>query len=333
MVFLTLGFGAPAVAADERFPVTSGQPTAVLFGAHYIDATVLFTRHGLERTWLVPARRARFANAWSKLELEADKREFTFNGLRLFLGDAVLLHRNTLWLSRLDAEKLIGPLLKPSLFAASARAPRVIVIDAGHGGQDTGTRNAKLALDEKGFTLDVAKRLAALLEREGYQIVMTRSDDRFVPLAERAEVANRAKADLFVSIHFNSVEKSPEVRGSETYILTPRYQRSTADNKSADTDRVEQPGNAADAWNAVLGFHIQRQVLQRLNSFDRGLKRARFVVLRLVECPAVLVEAGYLSNEAEAKAIASPEYRAGIAEAIANGIAAYHVQVATVKKG
>jgi N-acetylmuramoyl-L-alanine amidase len=318
--------------AAERFPATAAQPTAVLAGAHYVDAAQFFSRYGLERQWLTPARRARFSSTWTKVELEADKREMLFNGIRVFLGDPVLLHRQGLWLTRLDAEKVLGPLLKPEMYADSLRVPRTIVVDAGHGGQDTGTRNTALKLDEKGFTLDVARRLAEHLDSQGFKVIMTRTDDRFVSLAERAEIANRAKADLFVSIHFNSVEKSPEVRGSETYILTPRYQRSTADLTSSESDRTQQAGNRADAWSMVLGYQMQRNLLERLGTFDRGLKRARFAVLRLVECPAVLVEAGYLSNHEEALRLATPEYRAAIAEAVANGIAAYAVQVSTATR-
>ena len=324
--------GAAVRAAGEEFPATAGQPTAVLAGAHYLNAGEYLGRHGLVMSWVKPGQRARFANAWTTIELEAEKREIRYNGLRLFLGDAALLHRNALWVSRLDAEKLLGPLLKPALFAGTARLPRTIVIDAGHGGQDTGTRNHALKLDEKVFTLDVARQLAALLEREGYTVVMTRTDDRFVSLAERAEIAQRAQADLFVSIHFNSVEKSPAVRGTETFILTPRYQRSTGENVSSHSDRTVQRGNVADAWNAVLGFQMQRQLLERLGTFDRGLKRARFAVLRLVECPAVLVEAGYLSNDDEARQLATPAYRTAIAEAVANGIAAYTDQIRAAQR-
>ncbi len=319
---------APLGRAADGLIATSGISTAVLSGAHYVEAATFLGRYGLTYQRLTPTR-ARFSSAWTKIELEADKREMTLNGIRVFLGDPVVAHRKTLWVSRLDAEKLFGPLLKADEYAGTARRPRIIVVDAGHGGQDTGTRNAALKLDEKSFTLDVARRLAGILESQGYKVVMTRTDDRYIGLKERAEIANRANADLFVSVHFNSVEKSPQVRGSETYILTPRFQRSTSETKSSDDDRQLQPGNVGDPWNAVLGLQVQRHLLDQLETFDRGLKRARFAVLRLVECPAVLVEAGYLSNEQEARKIATAEYRAAIAEAVANGIAAYDVQVTT----
>lgn len=324
-------FATADAVASPRYPATAGQETAVLGGTNYIDAHRLMVRFGLDEEWLKPSRRAKFSSAWTTVELETDSREILFNGLRVFLGDGVMLHHGHLWISRVDAEKIIGPLLKPALHADTARRPQVIVIDAGHGGTDTGTRNTKLKLDEKDHALDLAKQLGGILSREGYRVLYTREDDRFIPLEDRAAFSNRAKADLFVSVHFNAAV--PEVHGIETYILTPQYQRSTGQAKRGDGDGEVLPGHRADPWNAVLGYQIHRQLVRELEPVDRGLKRARFLVLREVECPAVLVEAGYLSNEAEARKIATPAYRSRIAQAIAHGIATYASQVATARKG
>lgn len=323
---LTAGAAGAAPGVPERFPGTAGTPTTVIAGTHYLDAATVLGRFGLESSWVEPQKLARFTSAWTRLEFEADKREITYNGLRLFMGDAAVLRHGRLQVSRLDFEKLIIPLLRPAVYHASARPPRVIAIDAGHGGRDTGTRNERLGMEEKTCALDVARRLAALLEREGYSVVMTRADDRYVALAERAEAATRAGADLFVSIHFNAAPA--RVRGVETYVLTPQHQRSTGQAEAGEQDRQSAPGNVADPWNTILGLQIHRSLLDRLDSFDRGLKRARFAVLRLVSCPAVLIEAGYLSNEEEARRIATESHRDAIAEGIANGIAAYRVQVA-----
>jgi N-acetylmuramoyl-L-alanine amidase len=243
------------------------------------------------------------------------------------------LHQGRLWLARIDAEALLGPLLRPGDYAASRREVRTVMIDAGHGGRDTGTRNARLKLDEKGPALDVALRLGALLESEGLRVLYTRTDDSFVSLADRAALTNAAQPDLFVSVHFNAVADAPKVRGTETYILTPAGQRSTASPRLEPGDSVAQAGNAFDAWNAQLGWHLHHRLLVHLDSFDRGLKRARFAVLRLVECPAVLVEAAYLSNDEEAELIATPEYRQRVAEAIAIGIAHYAAAVSAAGVG
>jgi N-acetylmuramoyl-L-alanine amidase len=158
----------------------------------------------------------------------------------------------------------------------------------------------------------------------------TRTEDVYLSLAERAELGRTAEVDLFVSVHFNAAGKST-VRGVETYRMTPQTQRSTSSDSRDASDQIMQPGNAFDAWNTVLGFSMHRALQQKLKPSDRGLKQARFAVLRLANCPAVLVEAGYLSNVDEARMIATESYRAEIAEALANGITAYVNQVAALQ--
>ncbi len=327
-------FGAGALAAarvEAAFPATTDVELVSLGAAPHVDLEQWLARFGFAAPQRLSVDEVEFASTWSRLVFKAGRREMTFNGLRLFLGDALAVGpEGRLLLHRTDAETLIGPLLRPSLYAAQRREMRTVVIDAGHGGIDTGTRHAGKKLNEKDLALDTAKRLAALLEREGVRVVMTRTDDTFVSLAERAARANAAGADLFISVHFNAVAAGSAVHGTETYILTPAGQRSTGSNVIAALDAAEsapQPGNAHDAWNTVLGWQMHRTLLEELGTADRGLKRARFAVLRLVECPAVLVEAGYLSNDAEARRIGTAEYRQRIAEGIATGIARYEAQV------
>jgi N-acetylmuramoyl-L-alanine amidase len=326
---------SPAVAGPPLSRNNAPANTTYLriAGIDYVDARVFFARYGFKSGWVAAGDTMRFQSATVKIGLEADKRDVAFNGMRVLMGEPAVFRGGTLYISRIDADKLFLPILSPSSVAAPA-APvlRVIAIDAGHGGQDTGTQNKALKLDEKDFTLDVANRLRALLVKQGYRVVMTRTDDRFVELAQRAEIANKAGADLFISIHFNAVAGSPLVRGSETYVMTPRYQRSTGSPKREASDNVANPGNANDPWNALLGFHMHNQVLNKLDSVDRGFKRARFAVLRLVNSPGVLVEAGYLSNTEEARKIATAAYRQDIAEAFAQGVRAYAVAITTTRR-
>jgi N-acetylmuramoyl-L-alanine amidase len=335
-VFTALIFfvASPVVAGPTSRNTSSANATSIkVSGAEYVDARVFFARRGFKSGWVEAGNSMRFQSATVKIGLEADKRDVAFNGIRVLMGEPAVFRGSTLYISRIDAEKLFLPILSPSAVVTPA-APvlRVIAIDAGHGGQDTGTQNKPLKLDEKDFTLDVANRLRALLVKQGYRVVMTRTDDRFVELAQRAEIANKAGADLFISIHFNSVAGSPTVRGSETYVMTPRYQRSTGSAKREASDNVANPGNTYDPWNALLGFHMHNQVLNKLDSLDRGFKRARFAVLRLVNSPGVLVEAGYLSNSEEARKIATAAYRQDIAEAFAQGVRAYAVAITTAHK-
>lgn len=342
-VFLTVAFGAFVVciradAASTRSrpsapPVAvAGAPVKTFMGASYVELAPWAARFGLKPVWVTKARSLRLESAFTKILVEEDRREVTINNLRVFLGEPVVSSKGSLWISAIDARDLLGPILRPAGIAVAARPPKIICIDAGHGGNDTGTQNKPFKLDEKSMTLDVAKRVQRLLQGQGYQVVMTRNDDRFVELEDRADIANRAKADLFVSIHFNSFPQ-PSITGTEVYILTRSTQRSTGATKRETSDKVSLPGNAMDPWNAVLGYAMHRQVKTKLGTFDRGLKFARFKVLTLVNCPGILVEAGYLSNDAEARKISTADYRGDIAEGIVNGIASYVAQIDAARKG
>lgn len=285
--------------------------------------------YGLRSTWVEPGRTLRLHSQWTTLEFTGGSREAAWNGLRLFLGEPVQVKQRTLHLNRTDWEAIVRPLLDPGAVRPPG-ALNLIVIDPGHGGNDPGTSNRALGLKEKTFTLDVAQRLRRDLEQRGYRVALTRTTDtrlkstQAADLRERALKANRLGADLFISLHFNALPNHPKVRGVETYMLTPAGQRSTAAHRHSAGDRAVHPGNRHDHWNAVLGAALHRRLLTRLEAPDRGLKRARFAVLRPVTCPAVLLEAGFLSNADEARKISTAAYRQRIAEAIAEGIGHYH---------
>ncbi len=310
----------------------AGAPVKAFMGASYVELAPWAAHYGLKPVWVTKGRSLRLESAFTKILFEEDRREVIINNLRVFLGEPIVSSKGALWIGAIDARDLLGPILRPAGISVSARPPKVICIDAGHGGNDTGTQNKTFKLDEKSMTLDVARRVQRLLQGQGYQVVMTRTDDRFVELEDRADIANRAKADLFVSVHFNSFPQ-PSITGTEVYILTRSTQRSTGATKRETSDRVSLPGNAMDPWSAVLGYAMHRQVKEKLGTFDRGLKFARFKVLTLVNCPGVLVEAGYLSNDAEARKISTADYRADIAVGIANGISAYAAQFEAARKG
>ena len=327
-------FAAVPVTAGPpvRNPAASSATYIKVAGVNYVDARVFFARQGFKAAWVERGQTMRLQGATARIDLAADKRDVVLNGLRVLMGEPAVFRGSTLYISRIDADKLFLPVLRPSaVVTPPAPALRVIVIDAGHGGQDTGTQNKPFKYDEKVFTLDVANRLKALLLKQGYKVVMTRTDDRFVPLPQRADIANKAGADLFISIHFNAVGGSPTVRGSETYAMTPQYQRSTGNAQRESGDNVANPGNANDPWNTLLAYHMHTQVISKLGSVDRGMKRARFAVLRLVNCPGVLVETGYLSNDEEAKKIGTAAYRQAIAESMAEGVRGYAQAITTVK--
>jgi N-acetylmuramoyl-L-alanine amidase len=191
-------------------------------------------------------------------------------------------------------------------------AKTVVVIDPGHGGRDVGTTSST-GLLEKNLTLDIAQRLGDLLkERLGCEIVLTRTEDKFVPLETRAAVANSAHADFLISIHGNS-SSYDDVRGIETYYYRP--------NIEVDDAEVD-PGEAAksfanDVQSALLtGLKDGKKMLR-----DRGVKSASFVVLREVQMPAALSEISFMSSSRDAEQLDSPEYRDRVAEALYKGIA------------
>lgn len=307
--------------ASGRQPASRPPSTVKLGGIGYIDARAQFAQLGYKAAYRPDSGVLTLRSGASEVVFTVGSREARLNGLRLFLGEPAQAHKGAPYVATIDLERFILPILRPS--RVSRKPIRTIVIDAGHGGNDSGTRNQARKLNEKTFTLDVAKRLQTLLAGGPWQVRMTRTDDRFIELSDRAEFANNAKADLFISIHFNAVAAGSDVRGTETYVLTPQFQRSTSSAKSGPEDKVAYPGNRHDARSAVLGYHMHRQLLAKLKSEDRGYKRARFAVLRLVDSPGVLVEAGYLSNDGEAAKIANAGYRGDIAEALFAAVQAY----------
>jgi N-acetylmuramoyl-L-alanine amidase len=196
-----------------------------------------------------------------------------------------------------------------------------VVIDPGHGGENTGTHSVLPHLVEKQLTLDWALRLEPLLRQQGWQVILTRTTDVDVSLAERVSVAERVGADLFVSLHFNSAYPQSDLKGPETYCLTPVGMPSTLTRNYEDDVSREFPNNRHDDQNVLCAFRLHRALVEASGGLDRGLRRARFMgVLRGQNRPAVLLEAGYLSNPDEAARIGSPDYRQRLAEAVARAL-------------
>jgi N-acetylmuramoyl-L-alanine amidase len=326
--------GCPASAEPLRSRPRSETPLPgriTLGGVSYTDVRAVFARLGYKSEWNTKTLELTLTSPSGVVVFTADSREATVRGMRLFLGESAMLNQGVLHVATIDLERFLLPMLRPEHIAPVPL--RVIAIDAGHGGNDCGARSADEKLEEKTCTLDVARRLQRLLAGGDWRVIMTRTDDRYIALPERADIANAAKADLFISIHFNSVANSAAVRGTETYVLTPRFQHSTSSAKAAPEDKAEFPGNRHDAWSAVLGYHMHRQLLAKLKTEDRGLKRARYAVLKFADCPGVLVEAGYLSNAGEARKIADATYRGDIAEALASAVNAYANTLAVAAHG
>lgn len=234
----------------------------------------------------------------------------------------------------------------PSLAAAPAPvdaavfplAVRKIALDPGHGGDSFGTR-APLGLMEKELTLDIAQRVRKLLEADSFEVHMTREDDRAVSLEERGLAANRAGADIFVSVHLNWIENR-QARGVETYYLggtdDPFLTRlAAAENRDSGYSMADMRGlldriyaDVRQDKSRALAEVVQASLFRSLGKVNpgienRGVKAAPFIVLLATEMPAILAEVSCLSNEDEAGLLTKPLYRQYIAEALAAGIRSY----------
>ncbi|MEA3312562.1 MAG: N-acetylmuramoyl-L-alanine amidase [candidate division WOR-3 bacterium] len=214
----------------------------------------------------------------------------------------------------------------------------VIVIDPGHGGKDPGAVSKK-GTQEKDITLDTSLRLKKLLEAQGHTVYMTRTTDKYVPLADRTKFANQKKADLFISIHFNA-NRSSSPSGFETYFLGMHrleHAKNVAlrENASLKYDIGEKAYNPDKVLNDIiaalltnrfqreseeLAGYIQDASAAKTGFKDRGLNQAGFYVLKGCSMPAVLIEGGFLTNATEEAKIRQSSYRQKIAEGIAKGV-------------
>jgi N-acetylmuramoyl-L-alanine amidase len=242
-----------------------------------------------------------------------------WDGLEVRLGFAPQQFGSQIFLNALDIKKVLEPLAHGTPLVNGPN--RVVVLDPGHGGSNTGTRSAVDGRHEKDFTLDWARRLAPLLEQNGWQVFLTRTNDVEVSLLERTAFADSVRADLFLSLHFNASGGSSEPAGVETYCLTPTGMPSSVTRGYSDDVREVFPNNAFDAANLQYAVRLQRALLTVSGTTDRGVRRARYqTVLCGQNRPAVLIEGGYLSNPAEARRVADPAYRQQLAEALAKAL-------------
>jgi N-acetylmuramoyl-L-alanine amidase len=212
---------------------------------------------------------------------------------------------------------------------------RRVVIDPGHGGHDTGAIG-KEGTREKDVTLAISQKLAAELRDRGLEVLLTRDDDRYLKLEDRAQLANDARGDLFISIHCNSAT-SRKLRGIETYTLnlsSDRYSIRLAARENASSEKsisdlqfilADLATKANTGESTRLASHVQKSLVSQLSEEysgikDLGNKEALFYVLLGVKMPAILVETSFLSHAEEEERLASEEYQDAVAQAIAQGV-------------
>lgn len=315
---------APTAAPAQPPAADSAVKMVKVKGADFVPLRQFVTRYGLSKH-TVDSRTWTFKSRWTQIEFTDQSRMFHYNGVLVYLVSPLQRLPDRDWgVSKADFYKTFEPLLRPQSHLAH-RGWKTVLIDPGHGGMKDGTVSPTTKMREKAATLDLSQRLARRLTAAGYRVMMTRNSDKDVSLASRAAAAKSAKADLFISLHFNSGPSS--ATGIETFVLSVPGTRSTHDNGAGTPDKTINAGNATDAANMILGLEVHTAMVRKTRARDRGLKRARFQVIRENTCPAILVEGGFLSNPGEAKKIATVAYRDTLALALFNGIEQYFGRV------
>jgi len=310
LAFFCLVFALPMRAFDWE--------TATANGREYVTLRSFCLFYGF--SYQAPSGNDRFIsrNTAHSISLKLGNCDMYLDGVHYVMSYPIESGDHDWLVSRIDVIKLFEPILRPTEISGR-HSIRGVVIDAGHGGSDNGA-TSRLG-NEKTYTLDTANRLDAILRAAGLKTVFTRRTDVFVDLYERAHIASLYPDYCFVSIHFNSAME--EARGLETYCLSPRGAASTSSRYLTRGDIQKLTGNDDDTLNILFASMVHSEII-KLNpgdaTADRGVKRARFVVIKQNVLPAVLVEGGFVSNHMEAARVNRPDYRQSLAQAIARGV-------------
>jgi N-acetylmuramoyl-L-alanine amidase len=258
------------------------------------------------------------------MKLTVGHQDCYMNNVKFVFSYKVEAQGTKVLVSRVDLAKLVDPVLRPN-YIRSAGSFRTIILDPGHGGKDPGATNPYGT--EAAYNLLLANKLKPLLEQRGFKVLVTRPSNSFLSLQERVDFANRIPDDsIFISLHFNSGGR--HARGIETFTLSPQGVAHYGRDLRAD-DFNERRGNEQDSANIALATAVHGSVLRRLgtNTFDRGIKRARYSVLTGIRHPAILLEGGFMSHPYEARLIDNEAYQNALARGVADAILKYRFAV------
>lgn len=260
------------------------------------------------------------------MRLNVGSPECTMNRVKFVFSKPVAEIDGKPFVSRTDLAKLIDPVLRPD-FIKNAGNFRTVILDPGHGGKDPGATNPYGT--EADYNLKVANLVRAEIMKlppphNNIRVVMTRTSDKYLSLQERVNLANSVPEDaIFISLHFNSGGRA--AHGIETFTLSPPGVAHYGRDLIA-ADALSRAGNQHDSANVALATATHGMVVRSLgekNTFDRGIKRARYTVLSGVRHPAILLEGGFMSHPYEARLIHKPEYQAALARGVATAVAKY----------
>src|SRR5438094_4952729 len=320
--WFAIAFLVSAIAITQTTALAADDWQIIKVSDHdYLSVDNISKFYGLAAEVVPVGGKTQLETGSSPLEFVRGSREVMINGARSGLCFPIIEHDGSFLVSRTDLANTIEPLVRPQR-VPNAGTVETVVLDPGHGGHDKGALSRFGS--EKDFALDVARTLRPLLQAKGLRVIMTREGDYFVPLEVRAQIANAARNSIFVSIHFNATNDDPNATGFEIFSFTPLGAPSTSDGAVAPSSLSTQPGSAVDAQSMALSACIYHSMLGHIPEFDRGIKRARFAVLRLTRVPAVLVEGRFLTERGESRLIANKDWRDTLAAAIGVGIENYH---------
>lgn len=287
----------------------SWSPATVVQGIPYQSVNELCNFYKLD-SGVRPSQKGTLAlgNTDISLELGPGPLSMRLGGIPLSLSHPLARDsRGSLLISRLDWVMWLDPILRPTYI--EHREPiSTVIIDAGHGGRDSGSSFE--GSSEKEVTLLVAQELRSRLEKAGFRVVLTRNGDFFVSDQQRVDTAREVPQAIFLSLHVNSAD--PAARGPEVYRLAP-----------PEDAAHPAPGNAEDARNAALSYALESALSSAAERVGAGCCYAHYSLLSSLRIPAVWVELGYGSHPLEAKLLVSQEYRGKLADALVRGITAF----------
>lgn len=359
LLFMVLLAGCTTTPARESTLIAG--PVCNIAGLRYVSLHSVADTYKLNYKWDSVAKKLTLYKADEYVELAITSDIALVDGMPVKLNGPVLLRRSDILLPKDFSESILLKVFaeKHKPFVLQRKEPvgrkpvyaiKTIVIDPGHGGKDPGAIG-RSGLREKEITLDIAKRLRPYLENAHIETYLTRSDDRFISLWRRADIANKKEADFFISIHANAAH-SRRAKGFEVFYLSEAVDDNARAVAAAENAFLKyedssfgyaKPSGSLEAtlWDICysenrresieLAKQITRVACRQLRTRDRGEKGARFYVLKGAEMPSVLIEVGFISNKEEANKLRNPLYREKVAKAIAEGIINYKNEYETAE--
>ncbi|MCX5694135.1 MAG: N-acetylmuramoyl-L-alanine amidase [Candidatus Omnitrophica bacterium] len=352
-IFISCIFLVALISGCATIPVGENIATYFIGGVTYYPLVTLCDLRGVTMQYDPLIRTVYLSKDLQHSSLRVGDALVLVNDNTLRLNNPIDIYQGTIAVPLQYKEQVFDVLFRQAVLVH--RRPGVgkirltkVVIDAGHGGNDPGAIG-KNGLKEKDVNLDIAKRLSNLLKAEGVQTVLTRSTDKFIPLSMRVSIANRSKADLFISIHSNAA-RSRSLCGFEVYYVAPSVSdskravltsRTTALNlKGADFASNSQELKTI-IWDMIYtnsraeSIELSRSLCKVMDSsIDAdilGVKNARFQVLKGITMPGVLIEVGFVSNFNEERLLKTSSYREKLADGILEGVRDYSRDMALVE--